>query len=101
MSTMELRSLLLKEVAAIIADDELTSEALKALKNLRHNKTQVIHKEKEVLPPSNKSEVAPPCDKITECVCDVRQRIPNAIMRYERGEYTSQEEMLKRTERWI
>lgn len=100
MSRMELRSLLLKEVAAIIADDELTSEALKALKNLRH-KTQVIHKEKEVLPPSNKSEVAPPCDKITECVCDVRQRIPNAIMRYERGEYTSQEEMLKRTERWI
>ena len=44
MSTMELRASLLKEVAAIIADDDLTAEALKALKALRR-KSRVARKE--------------------------------------------------------
>lgn len=44
---MELRTSLLKEVAAIIADDDLTAEALKALRALRR-KSRVVHKEQEV-----------------------------------------------------
>ena len=43
---MELRASLLKEVAAIIADDDLTAEALKALKALRR-KSRVARKEQE------------------------------------------------------
>lgn len=99
MSTMELRSLLLKEVAAIITDDELTSEALKALKSLRH-KPPVKYKKVEEAAPCNNSEDTPPCNNSTEYVRNIRERVPNALMRYEQGEYASQEEMLKRIEQW-
>lgn len=87
MSTMELRTSLLKEVAAIIADDDLTAEALKALRALRR-KSRVVHKEQEV-----------------EALCDndtvaVKKRAENALARYKQGEYALQDDMLKRTERW-
>lgn len=84
---MELRTSLLKEVAAIIADDDLTAEALKALRALRR-KSRVVHKEQEV-----------------EALCDndtvaVKKRAENALARYKQGEYALQDDMLKRTERW-
>ena len=84
MSTMELRTSLLKEVAAIIADDDLTAEALRALRR----KSRVVHKEQEV-----------------EALCDndtvaVKKRAENALARYKQGEYALQDDMLKRTERW-
>lgn len=87
MSTMELRTSLLKEVAAIIADDDLTAEALKALKALRR-KSRIMRKEQEV-----KS----PCNYETETIT---KRAESALARYRQGEYASQDDMLKRTERW-
>lgn len=87
MSTMELRTSLLKEVAAIIADDDLTAEALKALRALRR-KSRVVHKEQEV---------EAPCDNDTVAV---KKRAESALARYKQGEYALQDDMLKRTERW-
>lgn len=87
MSTMELRASLLKEVAAIIADDDLTAEALKALKALRR-KSRVARKEQEA-ESSCKDEI--------ECI---KKRAESALVRYKQGVYASQDEMLKRTERW-
>lgn len=84
---MELRTSLLKEVAAIIADDDLTAEALKALRALRR-KSRVVHKEQEV---------EAPCDNDTVAV---KKRAENALARYKQGEYALQDDMLKRTERW-
>lgn len=87
MSTMELRASLLKEVAAIIADDDLTAEALKALKALRR-KSRVARKEQEA---------ESPCKDEIECI---KKRAESALVRYKQGELASQDEMLKRTERW-
>ena len=87
MSTMELRTSLLKEVAAIIADDDLTAEALKALRALRR-KSRVLHK---------KQAVESPCGNETVVV---KKRAESALARYKQGEYASQDDMLKRTERW-
>lgn len=81
MSTMELRTSLLKEVAAIIADDDLTAEALKALRR----KSRIMRKEQEV-----KS----PCNYETETMT---KRAESALVRYKQGEYVSQDDMLKRT----
>ncbi len=84
---MELRTSLLKEVAAIIADDDLTAEALKVLRALRR-KSRIMHKEQDM-----KS----PCNYETEYM---KARAESALARYKQGEYASQDEMLKRTERW-
>ncbi|WP_294470413.1 hypothetical protein [uncultured Bacteroides sp.] len=85
---MELKSLLLKEVDTIINDDELIAEALKALRKLRHKPQQVVYKD---------TEVSPPCNYSNEYV---RERASNALRRYEQSEYATQEEMMKRIERW-
>lgn len=86
MSTMELRASLLKEVAAIITDD-LTAEALQAIKDLRR-KSIIVCKDKEA---------ESPCNYSTEYV---KERAVNALMRYKQDEYASQDEMLERTKRW-
>ena len=62
MSTMELRASLLKEVAAIIADDDLTAEALKALKALRR-KSRVARKEQEAESPCKDEMYKETCRK--------------------------------------
>lgn len=87
MSTMELRTSLLQEVAVIIADDDLTAEALKALKALRR-KAHTTGKLKEV---------ESPCNYIVD---DIKKRASHALARYEQGDYASQEEMLQRTKQW-
>lgn len=84
---MELRTSLLQEVAAIIADDDLTAEALKALKTLRC-KAHATCKVKEV---------EAPCNYTTDCI---KERAGHALARYEQGDYASQEEMLQRTKQW-
>lgn len=87
MSTMELRASLLKEVAAIITDDDLTAEALQAIKALRR-KSIIVCKDKEA---------ESPCNYSTEYV---KERAVNALKRYKQGEYASQDEILERTKQW-
>lgn len=72
---MELRASLFKEVAAIIADDDLTAEALKALRR----KSRVARKEQEA-ESSCKDEI--------ECI---KKRAESALVRYKQGEYASQD----------
>ena len=42
-------------------------------------------------------EAESPCKDEIECI---KKRAESALVRYKQGEYASQDEMLKRTERW-
>ena len=83
MATMNLYAELLSELGTIGNDESLLRKVLSAVKALK--------KEKEA------RHTEPPCCYTAE---EIEQRATAAIQRYAHGEYATNDEMLKRTERW-
>lgn len=79
MTTMELRSSLLQEIASIIESDELTRKTLEYVRKL---KTKAA---------SHQS--VPPCQYTTE---ELEERLTASMKSYHQGKYCTSEELRKR-----
>ena len=79
MSTMELRSSLLQEIATIIESDELTRKTLEYVRKLKGKATA--------------KQPAAPCQYTVE---ELEQRLSSSIQSYRKGKYCTSEELRKR-----
>ena len=79
MTTMELRSSLLQEIASIIESDELTRKTLEYVRKLKTKTTS--------------QQSASPCQYTVE---EIEQRLTASMKSYRQGKYCTSEELRKR-----
>lgn len=83
-TTIDLNAELLNELSRFSTDNDKLRKAIDFMKSLGH-------KEEEVHTP-------PPCQYTVE---EMKQRVSEAMERYDRGEYVTNEEAMSRMKRWL